>query len=62
MENQCNILDISEYGQKVAGGMMEVDWDSEDNMQQIRDSVQHVLKGYSCKKGCKNKALLMHAV
>ena len=38
---------------------MELDWDSEDNMQQIRDSVHHVLKGYSCKKGCKNKALLM---
>ena len=38
---------------------MEVDWDSEDNMQQIRDSVHHVLKGYRCKKGCKNKALLM---
>jgi len=37
---------------------MEVDWDLED-MQQIRDSVHHVLKGYSCKKGCKNKALLM---
>ena len=35
---------------------MEVDWDSEDNMQQIRDSV---LKGYNCKKGCKNKALLL---
>ena len=56
MENQCNILDISEYGSKVAGGVMEVDWDSEDNMQQIRDSV---LKGYNCKKGCKNKALLL---
>jgi len=38
---------------------MEVDWDSEDNVQQIRDSVQHVLKGYSCKKGYKNKALLL---
>ena len=26
---------------------MEVDWDLEDNVQQVRDSVHHLLKGYS---------------
>ena len=55
MENQYNLLDISEYGWKVEGGVMEVDWDSEDNMQQIRARVHYLLKGCSCKKGCKNK-------
>lgn len=33
-------------------GNLAIDWDSEDNMTQVRSRVDLVLKGCSCKGGC----------
>ena len=34
---------------------MEIDWDSNETMEQIRDCVHHLLKRCGYKEGCNNK-------
>ena len=45
----------TDYGWKLNGDTLEIDWDSKENMEQIRDRVKHLLKGCGCKTRCNNK-------
>ena len=54
-QNQYNILKITDHGWKLNGDTLEIDCDSKENMEKIRDRVHHLLKGCGCKTGCNNK-------
>ena len=43
---------LTEYGWKIGDGTLTFDWDSEDNMESIRERVAGLLKGCGCKTGC----------
>ena len=43
-QNQYSILKITDYGWKLNGDTLEIDWDSKENMEQIRDRVHHLLR------------------
>ena len=53
--NAYNILPLSEYGWKVNGECLEIDWNSNENLETLRDTVSLLLKGCSCKTGCSSK-------
>ena len=50
--NQYRLLDITQFGWKVADNKLAVDWDAPENVVSIRERVD-LLRGCSCKKGCK---------
>ena len=53
--NAYNLLPLSKYGWKVNGECLEIDWDSNENLETVRDTVSLLLKGCSCKTGCSSK-------
>ena len=48
-------LPLNEYGWKISDSELRIDWDDATNMEQVRKAVQMLLKGCSCKKGCKTR-------
>ncbi len=50
--NQYSLLDITKFGWKMSGNTLEIDWDDDDNVQQIKEHVILLLQGCSYKKGC----------
>ena len=38
---------------RVSDEELAIDWDSQDNIQRLRDRVSLLLKGCGCKSGCK---------
>ena len=52
--NQYRLLDITQFGWKVADDKLTVDWDAPGNVLNICKRVD-LLRGCSCKKGCKTK-------
>ena len=52
MRNRCNTLDITTSGWKVVDGHIEIDWDDQENVMKVRNNVQLLLHGCSCKTGC----------
>ena len=48
-------LATQEYGWKISDSELRIDWDDATNMEQVRKAVQLLLKGCSCKKGCKTR-------
>ncbi len=53
--NHYNLLPLSEYGWFVNGDDLTIDWDDPANIQKVQTEVQLLLKGCSCKKGCKTR-------
>ena len=53
--NHYSLLDITHYGWKIVSNTVEVDWDDPDNIESIRQRVQLLLRGCSCKKGCNTR-------
>ena len=53
--NKLALPDIINCGWKVENGKLEFEWDSEENMKQIRHRVHLLFKGCTCKKGCTNR-------
>lgn len=53
--NQYRLLDITQFGWKVADNKLAIDWDAPENVLSIRKRVDLLLRGCSCKKGCKTK-------
>ena len=45
----------SQFGWKVADNKLAVDWDAPENVLNIHKRVDLLLRGCSCKKGCKTK-------
>ena len=52
--NQYRLLDITQFGWKVADDKLTVDWDAPENISNIRERVDLLLRGCSC-KDCKTK-------
>ena len=46
---------VSEYGWKIIEGTLAFDWDSDSNMDAIRERVAGLLKGCGCKTGCQTR-------
>ena len=53
--NKYSLLDITQFSWKVAGDKLSVDWDAPENVLNICKRVDLLLRGCSCKKGCKTK-------
>ena len=54
----CNALsppDITKFGWIVVDGRIQVDWNSPENIQIIRNRVGLLVRGYKCTKGCTSK-------
>ena len=51
-QNYCNVLDFTCFGWKINDGCLEIDWDDPLNVAEVRQHVQLLLCGCSCKKGC----------
>ena len=39
-QNQCSLLDLSQYGWTVSGDSMQIDWDSDENIQNVQEQVK----------------------
>ena len=50
--NRSTVLDITCLGWKTSDGCLEIDWDDPLNCAKIRERVNLLLRGCSCKKGC----------
>ena len=46
---------LSEYGWKVQDSTLVVDWDSDINMDAVKERVEGLLKGCGCKTGCQTR-------
>ena len=51
--NQYSLLDIIQFGWKISEGSLLIDWDAPENIEVVRQRVGLLLRGCSCKKGCK---------
>ena len=52
--NNMTLLPLDGNGWlRVSDEELAIDWDSQDNIQQVRDRVSLLLKGCGCKSGCK---------
>ena len=45
----------SDNGEKVRKGCLEIDWDDDQNSEQVKENVHLLLRGCGCKKGCNTK-------
>ena len=50
-----HLLPLNEYGWRVSDNELSIDWDDPTNIQKVRNTVHLLLKGCSCKKGCKTR-------
>ena len=46
---------ITDYGWKVIDGTLSVEWDSEGNMEAVKERVAGLLKGCGCRTGCQTR-------
>ena len=46
---------LSNYGWKVQHNTLAVDWDSDVNMDAVKERVEGLLKGCGCKTGCQTR-------
>lgn len=53
--HQMSLKPITEYGWNINNDILTVDWDCEDNMKAVRERVEGLLKGCSCKTGCETR-------
>ena len=51
--HQMSLKPITEYGWNI-NDILTVDWDCVNNMKTVRERVEGLLKGCSCKTGCEH--------
>ena len=53
--NSYYTLPLNDNGWKVTEGCLEIDWDDDQNSEQVKENVRLLLRGCGCKKGCNTK-------
>ena len=53
--NVMRLGNVTEYGWSIMSGKLCIVWDTEQNMQSIRERVSVLLKGCKCVTGCRKK-------
>ena len=54
--NEITLQPMDEYGWKITNSVLTIDWDSEQNMEAVRQRVSHVLSGCKCRvSSCDNR-------
>ena len=51
-EHEIIPLPTEAFGWTIEGGKIGIEWDSQENLEMIRNSVSFLLKGCGCKTGC----------
>ena len=46
---------ITDYGWSLKNDLLQITWDTEDNMTKVRERVSALLKGCKCTTGCKSR-------
>ena len=54
--NEIVLKPLLSYGWKMMDGKLTFDWDSELNIEKVRNRVQGLLKGCKCTKGCRTNS------
>ena len=57
-QSQNNTMDLepmTEYGWSLENNLLQVTWDTEENMKKVRERVSVLLRGCKCSTGCKNR-------
>ena len=53
-KRSCWISQMWQQSNQAGDGQYIIDWESPEVQQQIKDNIEYLTKGCSCKKGCKN--------
>lgn len=58
--NSITYPPLTEYGWKIENGELKIDWESDDNMATVRQTVALIRKGCGCKTGCNTTRCKCH--
>ena len=50
---QLQLAPLTSFGWKLTDGILEIEWDSNENIATIKERVNFLTKGCRCKSGCK---------
>ena len=53
--NTMTLKPLTEYGWNIAEGVLSFEWDSDKNIQLVKEHVDNLLKGCGCKMGCQTR-------